>query len=79
MWSPLPHRPSEDVVAAAATMSICCSNIKIRYRSNDEIKVAILAVHIDQLVSQSLHTTRNFNHGVFYLNSPITMQHMPGC
>lgn len=56
MWSPLPHRPSKDVVAAAATTSICCSNIKIRYRSNNEIKVAILAVHIDQLVSQSLHT-----------------------
>ena len=51
MWSPLRHRPNKDVVAAA-----CCSNIKIRYRSNNEIKVAILAVHIDQLVSQSLHT-----------------------
>ena len=56
MWSPLPLRPNEDVVAAAATMSICCSDIKIRYRSNNEINVAILAVHIDQLVSQSLHT-----------------------
>ena len=56
MWSPLPHRPNKDVVAAAATTSICCSNIKIRYRSNNDIKVAIVAMHIDQLVSQSLHT-----------------------
>ena len=56
MWSPLPHRPSKDVVAAAATTSKCCSNIKIRYRSDNDIKVTIVAVHIDQLVSQILHT-----------------------
>ena len=56
MWSPLLLRPSEDVVAAAATMSICFSDIKIGYHSNNEINVAILAVHIDQLVSRNLHT-----------------------